>query len=283
MTKLIDLHMHSRCSDGVYAPEQLVEAAAEAGVVALAVCDHDNIDGVALAYQAGCRLGVEVISGVELSCIWGDYQDIHLLGYGFDCQHQPLQQALRSFQQFRAQRNQLIVDKINDLLVAKGLQSLDFKRVEARADGTVGRPHIAMELMAMGHVKCMEDAFNQYLVPCNIPKRFFPVDEAIDLIHSAGGVAVLAHPPYITRDTRKMEKLLNELVAVGLNGIEVYNNGANQHEIEWYLTRARLLKLLVTGGSDFHGIEEGGAEFGKIRAIGPIPTACFETLRERIA
>jgi len=129
----------------------------------------------------------------------------------------------------------------------------------------------------------MEDAFNQYLVPCNIPKRFFPVDEAIDLIHSAGGVAVLAHPPYITRDTRKMEKLLNELVAVGLNGIEVYNNGANQHEIEWYLTRARLLKLLVTGGSDFHGIEEGGAEFGKIRAIGPIPTACFETLRERIA
>jgi len=283
MTKLIDLHMHSRCSDGVYAPEQLVEAAAEAGVVALAVCDHDNIDGVALACRAGCRLGVEVISGVELSCIWGDYQDIHLLGYGFDCQHQPLQQALRSFQQFRAQRNQLIVDKINDLLVAKGLQSLDFKRVEARADGTVGRPHIAMELMAMGHVKCMEDAFNQYLVPCNIPKRFFPVDEAIDLIHSAGGVAVLAHPPYITRDTRKMEKLLNELVAVGLNGIEVYNNGANQHEIEWYLTRARLLKLLVTGGSDFHGIEEGGAEFGKIRAIGPIPTACFETLRERIA
>lgn len=282
MAQLIDLHIHSRCSDGVYSPQQLVEKAAQAGVVTLAVCDHDNIDGVEVAREVGQQCGVQVISGVELSCIWSEYKDIHLLGYGFDCHYAPLQQALQSFQQFRAERNKLIVDKINTLLVEKGLPPLVFERVEARADGTVGRPHIAMELMEAGHAKTMEDAFNQYLVPCNIPKRFFPVDEAIDLIHAAGGVAVLAHPPYVTRDCEKMEKLLKELVAVGLNGIEVYNNGANSSEIEWYLTQARLRQLLVTGGSDFHGIEEGGAELGKIRAIGSIPTDCAEELLKRI-
>lgn len=282
MTQLIDLHVHSRCSDGVFAPQELVEKALQAGVTALAVCDHDNIDGVLPALKAGQRCGVQVISGVELSCVWGEYQDVHLLGYGFDCTYQPLQQALQSFQQFRAQRNRLIVDKINSVLETKGLAPLIFARVEARGDGTVGRPHIAMELMEAGYVKTMEDAFNHYLVPCNIPKRFFPVDEAIDLIHAAGGIAVLAHPPYVTRDTEKMIKLLNELVAVGLNGIEVYNNGASTSEVEWYLTQARLLQLLVTGGSDFHGIEAGGAELGKVRSIGPIPRACFDALLARI-
>lgn len=283
MRNLVDLHLHSNCSDGVYPPQELVAKAASAGVVALALCDHDNIDGLPLARQAGHQRGVHVISGVELSCVWGAYKDVHLLGYGFDSEYLPLRQALTSFQEFRAQRNQLIVEKINVVLEQQGRAPLDFSQVAARAGGTVGRPHIAMELIAAGHVKSMEDAFNKYLVPCNIAKRFFPVDEAIALIKEAGGVSVLAHPPYITRDQQAIQQLLDELVEVGLQGIEVYNNGASCDEVEWYLTQARLRNLLVTGGSDFHGIEDGGAEFGKIRSIGAIPYSCFDDLQHFFA
>ncbi|MDY0189959.1 MAG: PHP domain-containing protein [Desulfuromonas sp.] len=279
MRDLVDLHLHSTCSDGVNPPQDLVAKAASAGVMALALCDHDNIDGVPAARQAGHQRGVHVIAGVELSCVWGEYQDIHLLGYGFDSEYLPLCQALTSFQEFRAQRNALIVEKINILLEQQGKLPLDFASVAARAGGTVGRPHIAMELIAAGHAKTMEDAFSRYLVPCNIAKRFFPVDEAINLIKAAGGVSVLAHPPYITRDQTAMQQLLDELVAVGLQGVEVYNNGASCDEIEWYLSQARLRNLLVTGGSDFHGIEDGGAEFGKIRSIGAIPYSCFDDLQ----
>ena len=128
--------------------------------------------------------------------------------------------------------------------------------------------------------KTMEDAFSQFLVPCNIDKRFFPVDEAIELIHAAGGVAVLAHPPYITRNQGSMQQLLDELVTVGLQGVEVYNNGASCDEIEWYLTQARLRNLIATGGSDFHGIEDGGAELGNVRSIGAIPYSCFAALQK---
>lgn len=280
MTGLVDLHMHSCCSDGVFSPQQLVEKAAQQRVTALALCDHDNIDGIAEAHSAGLSLGVQVVSGVELSCVWGDYQDIHLLGYGFDREYPPLCESLREFQQFRQQRNALIVDKINGLLEKRGLQSLCYERVAERAGGTVGRPHIAMELLELGHVKTMEEAFAKYLVPCNIAKRFFPVDEAIALIQEAGGVAVLAHPPYITRDQQAMATLLDELVAVGLQGIEVYNNGASCDEIEWYLTQSRIRGLITTGGSDFHGIEDGGAELGKVRAIGAIPENCFDVLQQ---
>jgi len=279
MRKLVDLHLHSNCSDGVYSPQELVAKAASAGVTALALCDHDNIDGLDLARQAGHQRGVHVLSGVELSCVWGDYHDVHLLGYGFKSDYLPLCQSLKSFQDFRARRNSLIVDKINSLLEQQGKQPLDFSRVAARAGGTVGRPHIAMELIDAGYVKTMEDAFTKFLVPCNVPKRFFPIDEAIALIKAAGGVSVLAHPPYITRDQSAMQQMLDALVAVGLEGIEVYNNGASCDEVEWYLTQARLRNLMITGGSDFHGIEDGGAEFGKIRSIGAIPYSCFDDLQ----
>ncbi|OQY16249.1 MAG: phosphatase [Desulfobacteraceae bacterium 4572_35.1] len=282
MRGLVDLHMHSICSDGAYAPADLVDKAASAGVIALALCDHDNVDGVAQARSAGHQRGVHVIPGVELSCVSGEYRDVHLLGYGFDSDNYQLRQALISFKEFRAHRNRQIVDKINKVLLSRGKQELDFERVLARAGGALGRPHIAMELIACGYAKSVEDAFSRYLVPCNVSKRFFLISEAIELIKAAGGVSVLAHPPYITRDQSAMKQLLDELVAVGLQGVEVYNNGASCDDIEWYLTQARLRKLLVTGGSDFHGIEDGGAEFGKVRSIGAIPYSCFEDLYQTI-
>ncbi|EAT14489.1 PHP domain-containing protein [Desulfuromonas acetoxidans] len=280
MMEQVDLHTHSCCSDGAFTPQQLIEKAAQNHVVAMALCDHDNIDGVEPARQAGHQRGIDVISGVELSCVWKEFEDIHLLGYGFDPRHPRLIEELSEFQQFRRQRNALIVDKINERLQQRGLQPICYEKVAERAGGTIGRPHIAMELMAAGYAKTVEEAFVKYLSPCNIAKKFFPVDEAMALIHEAGGVAVLAHPPYISRDPDVMTTLLDDLTALGLQGVEVYNNGANCDEIEWYLTQIRLRGLFATGGSDFHGIEDGGAELGKIRAIGSIPYNCYTTLRE---
>ncbi|MBN2644082.1 MAG: PHP domain-containing protein [Desulfuromonadaceae bacterium] len=279
MMPRVDLHVHSCCSDGVYSPRDLVALAANAGIRVLALCDHDNIDGVLPAVQAGIELGVEVLSGVELSCVWNDYADVHLLGYGFDVRHEGLQQSLRDFQRFRARRSERMLEKINDLLSRRGEAPVALTALLERAGGSIGRPHLAMALMERGLVGTMEEAFRDYLIPCNEPKRFFPVEEAIALIRSAGGVAVLAHPPYITRDHEAMKRLLEVLAGEGLQGLEAYNNGVNCTELEWYLAQARYRKLLVTGGSDFHGIEEGNAELGRIRSIGDIPYTCVEQLQ----
>jgi len=283
MVSRVDLHIHSSCSDGKYSPAQVVSMAAASGVDVLALCDHDSIDGVVPAREAGKDAGVTLITGVEFSCVWEGskrtYTDIHMLGYGFSPEDAALQGALREFQAFRAARNERIVTNVNAVLQRQGRDGLDFAAVQQRSGGSIGRPHIALELMARGYVADVEEAFKRYLVPCNVEKRFFPVQEAIEMLHAAGGVAVLAHPPYITPTRAEMQIILDSLTDLGLQGIEVYNNGATKADIDWYLAQARYRGLVATGGSDFHGLEKGGAEFGRVRACGDIPRSCYTQLQ----
>ncbi len=281
-TNYIDLHLHSTCSDGVHPPEEVLRLAAEAGLAAVSLSDHDNIDGIDAAMAAGQRLGVEVISGVELSVVWESFQDIHLLGYGFDHHHPGLKRSLKEFQDFREKRNELIVGRVNEKLVAEGREPIDFEAVRALAGGTVGRPHIARALMDKGHAGGPEDAFKRYLVPCNVAKRFFPINEAIDLVRQAGGVTVLAHPPFITADRSEFLRLLDAFLALGLDGVEAYNTGATNDEIDWYITEARRRHLIVTGGSDYHGIEGAGIVIGGGRGNLKVPYACLEEIRARL-
>ncbi len=282
MASRVDLHVHSSCSDGRYPPAQLVSLAVEHGVDVLALCDHDCIDGIAEAQNAGSDLGVTLVPGVEFSCAWEadsiSYADIHLLGYFFNLEDVPLQSALREFQTYRALRNERIVANVNEMLERAGFPALDFEAVQRRAGGSIGRPHIAMELIAQGYVANVEEAFRRYLVPSNVAKCFFPVQEAIAMVRAAGGVAVLAHPPYITSSRAEMGNLLDALTDIGLHGVEVYNNGATRADINWYLAQTRYRGLIATGGSDFHGLEEGGAEFGRVRACGDIPRSCYTQL-----
>ena len=283
MKKLVDLHLHSTCSDGLHSPAEVVRLAAEAGLSAIALCDHDNVDGIDAALAAGAELGVEVISGVELSTVWEDFADLHLLGYGFDHHHPELLGSLAGFREFRESRNERIVARINDRLASEKRAPIAFEKVLARAGGSVGRPHIAQELIAAGYVKNTEEAFNRYLVPCNVEKRFFPFTEAIDLVHRAGGVAVLAHPPFVTSDRKVLGELLDRFVPLGLDGVEAWNSGASRHDIEWYITLARRRALLVTGGSDFHGSEEGAVKIGRGRGQLHIPYSCVEEVRAALA
>jgi len=274
----VDLHLHSTCSDGIYPPAEVVRRAAEAGMAAIAIADHDNIDGIDEAQDAGQKLGVTVLSAVELSSQWESYHDIHLLGYGFDHHDQELQTELKKFQEFRSGRNLEIIERVNLKLAQEGRAPLDPDDVKRKAGGTIGRPHIAQALLEAGCVDGNDAAFDRYLVPCNVPKRYFPLDQAIELIHGCGGVAVLAHPPYITRDRFELEQLVKLFVTFDLDGIEAYNNGASLEDIDWTIKLARKYNLIVTGGSDYHGTKgsevEIGCGFGRLS----IPFSCVEEI-----
>lgn len=281
--KWVDLHLHTTFSDGVFPPAEIVRMAKEAGMAAIAIADHDNADGIGEAMQAGSQHGVEVISGVELSVVYEDLEDLHLLGYGFDPTSPELQAALKEFRDFRASRNDHIVARVNEVLAKEGRDPLDFGRVRSLAGGTFGRPHIAMALLEKGYARNTEEAFDRYLVPCNVSKRYFPIVEAMELIRAAGGITVLAHPPFITRDRDLLVKLLDSFTELGLTGVEAYNSGATNDEIDWYITLARRRGLIVTGGSDFHGVDKDAIAIGRGRGNLRIPYACLEEIRSALA
>lgn len=276
--KLVDLHIHSTCSDGFYSPEVLVQMADAAGLSAIALADHDNVDGIVAAQLAGAALGIEVLAGVELSTQWYDFYDMHLLGYGFDPQDPYLNRELNEFQAFRTGRNRQIIARVNEKLAGEGRAPLDPDEVQQLAGGTIGRPHIAQALRAAGYVTHNDEAFERYLVPCNVQKRYFPADEAISLIHRSGGIAVLAHPPYVTRDRRKLELLVADLVNLGLDGIEAYNNGSSLEDSDWLIKLARKHGLIVTGGADFHGDPGSNIEIGSGFRGMRIPYRCVEEI-----
>ena len=281
MPDLVDLHLHSTFSDGVLTPAELVAEAAKINLRAIALADHDNVDGIPEAIKAGAEHHVEVISGVELSVVWGDYHDLHLLGYNFDFEDPALKRSLDEFRDFRDGRSQRILVNINQKLVTEDRAPLDFAEVRKRAGGTIGRPHIGQALLDAGYAKTMDEAFDRYLVPCNEPKRFFPMDEAICLIHSAGGCTVLAHPPFIRVDDDILKELLHEFIAMGLDGIEAYNSGSTNDMVDRYITMGRQLGLIITGGSDFHQPIDGGVEMGKGRGNLKIPYSCVEEIKMR--
>lgn len=281
MTDLVDLHLHSLYSDGVLTPAELVREAAVLGLRAIAITDHDNVDGVDEGLHAGRQQGVEVLSGVELSVVWEDLSDLHLLGYGLEHHSPALATALREFRDFRAGRSRRILRNINRLLSDAGCSTLDAAAVEARVGGTPGRPHIARELVDKGLARDMEDAFVRFLVPCNEPKRLFPAAEAIAMIHAAGGCAVLAHPPLIRLSDSDLRTLVRQFMDLGLDGLEAYNTASDNQGIDMLLTLAHQMGLIVTGGSDFHQPRPGGVVMGSGRGHLKVPYRCVEDIRQR--
>ncbi|MCM2265321.1 MAG: PHP domain-containing protein [Desulfuromonadales bacterium] len=276
----VDLHTHSTFSDGTLTPAALVAEVAAIGLRAMALADHDNLDGIPEAQAAGTQHGIEILSGVELSVVWGELCDLHLLGYAFDPRHSGLHTALEEFRAFRVNRNRRILERVNEKLVGERRKTIPVAAVLKRAGGTLGRPHIGQALLAAGHARTMEEAFDRYLVPCNVPKRFFPIDEAIALIHAAGGCAVLAHPMFIKADAKELPALIDTLIGLGLDGVECWCGGATNDTVDALLTLARRKGLIATGGSDFHQPGVGpslGSGLGNLC----IPYACVEELQER--
>lgn len=249
-----DLHTHTTYSDGQLDPAALLDKAAAAGIRVLAITDHDTVAGWAAAQKAAAGGPVELVPGVELSVTVGD-REVHLLGYGFDPAHAGLRAHLAQFADARRERAQQMVDKLN----AHGI-ALSFEAVQeaAGAAQSIGRPHVAMALVAAGHVASHDEAFEQYLHrdgPAYADKPAFPAEDALDLLHAAGGIGVLAHPGHWTSG-----RTLHLLRRAGLDGIEVWHSSHDAPLAAYYERLGRDVDLALTGGSDYHGHRSGDEE-----------------------
>ena len=279
--RYIDLHIHSNYSDGAFSPAELVQRAKTEELTTIAIADHDSVAGVTEGITAGAAHGIEVIPAVELSVQFKTMQDVHLLGYGMNYTGTAFQEKLNSFRERREHRNREILDRVNALLIEENRTAIPVENVLSYARDTIGRPHIARALLEKGYASNVEDAFRHYLVPCNVPKLYWPINDAIDVIRALGGVTVLAHPTTITTDHHELRKVITELTNMGLDGIEVFNNLVQPHNMEFLRRLADEQGLLVTGGSDFHGIEEG-LEMGKGRGGLRFSSNLLPPLKSRI-
>jgi predicted metal-dependent phosphoesterase TrpH len=246
-----DLHAHTQCSDGQLTPTELVQLAARQGVTVMALSDHDTFEGLAEAQRAGERDNVEVIPAIELSAAHNN-REFHILAY-FVRDQQLLQPVLDDIVLSRRTRARSIVDRLAELGVP-----VEWEAVEKRALGSViGRPHIAAELVEQGHVSTFSGAFNKWLGdgrPAHVEKRTVDLAEGLRLLVQAGGVPVLAHPGTYACD----EALLDEMLALGLQGLEVWHPQSDAAASEQYLQWVEARGMIATGGSDFHRLQEGG-------------------------
>jgi predicted metal-dependent phosphoesterase TrpH len=241
-----------------------VEKASKEGLVAIALADHDSVAGTSEILAAAKSHGIEVIPAIELSVQFKTWKDVHLLGYGINYADSSFQEKLNSFRERREHRNTEILKRVNEKLAGENRAEIGLEEVLAYARDAIGRPHIARALLEKGYVHSIEDAFKRYLIPCNVPKLYWPIDDAIREIKRLGGAAVLAHPTSITVERQELRNIITELSEMGLDGIEVFNNLAQPDEMERLRRLSEELGLLATGGSDYHGIEEG-LEMGRGR------------------
>ncbi|MCU0770624.1 MAG: PHP domain-containing protein [Verrucomicrobia bacterium] len=253
-----DLHLHTYFSDGTYSPEELVAHARDHGLSAIALTDHDTVEGCARAAQACLEAGIEFISGTELTA---DYKgtELHMLGYFLDVGNERLIQEISKCQATRQDRVREMVLRLNQQRVP-----LRAERVFAIANcQSPGRPHVARALVQDGYCASVDEAFERFLKrsrPAWVPKRRISAADAIGLIHQAGGLAVMAHP-----GLNRTDDLIPPVVKAGLDGIECFHTKHSTATAERYLEIADRYNLLVTGGSDCHGMSKGRPLIGTIK------------------
>lgn len=275
----IDLHTHSAVSDGTETPAQLVRSAAEAGLDVVALTDHDTFAGLGEAVSEGERVGVEVVRGMELSCS-RTHQSVHLLAYGADPQSPGLAGELERVRDGRVGRLTPVLDKLRNL----GLPLTEADVMAQVGDSpSIGRPHIADAMIAAGYIRDRTEAFDRYLYdggPAHVRRYAIEVGHGIDLVHGAGGVAVIAHPWGRGRERLLPPEYLAELVAEhDLDGIEVDHQ---DHDLD---ARRRLrdladrLGVLGTGSSDYHGAGKVDHELG----CNTTDPATFAELKRRLS
>ena len=287
---MIDLHSHTTVSDGGDSPTELVIKAAAAGISALAVTDHDNDLGLDEAQAAGREHGVEVIRGVEISCDVEDLESLgyhpdgrptmHLLGYFIPTEDNPLTDELADLRHHRANRNVLIVERLNELGI-----DITFEEVENEAGGPgsqIGRPHFAAVLVRHGAVPDYQTAFDEFLAKgakAYISRKLLKPAEAVELMIRAQTVPVLAHPFTMNLEIQELERFVDELVAAGLKGIEGYHGDMPDVQQEPFRALGNAKGLIVSGGSDYHGDmrPDRGLPGGKHNVI--VPEEVLEELR----
>jgi hypothetical protein len=274
----VDLHLHTTASDGVMSPSEIVRYAKAKGLQAIAITDHDTIEGLEEGLSEGEKIGFEVIPGVEISAEHSP-GSMHLLGFFIDNHHPFLNERLEYLQKARTERNPKIVEKLNRL----GIEITYEEVLKASGGGQVGRPHFAQVLLEKKYVKNFQDAFDRFLkkgAPAYVDKFRFTAKEALHFINGAKGVAVLAHPNTLNMDGySELEDLVLQLTEEGLKGIEVYYPEHSALKVAQYKTLAQRYGLLMTGGTDYHGIEKNGLDIGVGRGEMKLPYSIVEGLK----
>lgn len=277
MAKFIDLHTHSIASDGSMSPSELVTHAWENGLAAIAVTDHDTVDGIAEALETGKRLGIEVLAGVEISV---DFEpEMHLLGYFLKDNYHNIESVLEELRVKREERNPRMIAKLNEL----GFD-ITLEEVEREAKGRiVARPHIASVLYKKRYVSSIRDAFDRYISdgkPAFVKKDKLTPKEGIAEIKKAGGIPVLAHPIFLGLTLEKLDRLVGELVESGLMGIETYYVEHSQEDTGNLLRIAIKHDIIPTGGSDFHGTFKPDIKIGTGRGNLSVPYEVLERMKK---
>jgi len=269
MSLKFDLHSHSNASDGSLSPESLVQRARECGVDVLALTDHDITAGLEAASRSARQWDVQLIPGVEISVSWSGIT-IHILGLGIDPQNPRLQQGLLELRKFRDWRGEEISRRLEKAGIPGALEG-----ARRHASGAIiSRTHFAHFLVEQGRAKDIRDVFKRFLVknkPGYVPGQWTDLNSALEWIHAAGGLAVIAHPARYKLSATKLRSLLAEFRDCGGEGLEVVSSS---HSVDECGTMARLAQqfdLLASCGSDFHAPEQRWAELGRIP---PLPDQC---------
>ena len=258
---MIDLHMHSSCSDGTMTPEELVAAALKMGLEAAALTDHDTVSGVGRFLSAAAGTPLRAVAGVELASMLFS-KDIHIVGLFIDPGDPALLSALEQLRQWREERNEQMVEKLR----SKGYE-ITMDEVLAEAGGeSVGRLHMAAVLLRKGYFTDMQSVFNRLIGrngSCYVLRKYDPVDACIRLIHGAGGLAIWAHPLHAAHGARAtLRKIGSRLVSYGLDGLECHYSMFAEEQERYSLDFARERSLLVSGGSDYHGASHPQVKMG---------------------
>ncbi|MDG6778033.1 PHP domain-containing protein [Thiomicrorhabdus sp. zzn3] len=271
-TPKVDFHCHTTASDGALSPQQLIELAHTHQITHLAITDHDTTAGYQQALKHAQQKGIRLTSGVEISCEW-QKQTIHIVGLDFDATHPKLQQGLADIRALRWKRANEIIEKLS---ARPNLAKLDIKTrlMEQVGEGVVGRGHFAQLLIESGYVKNTQQAFDKYLKKGRVgfvKSEWPPLEEVVQWIVEAGGIAVLAHPGLYKLTSGKLNRLIEAFIEAGGRAIEVVNKPRHSAEIIGMAQRAERFGLLASMGSDFHRPEHTWRGLGW---LAPMPEEC---------
>jgi predicted metal-dependent phosphoesterase TrpH len=269
---VIDLHLHTTASDGSFAPRELVDRAAAAGITIMAVTDHDTTAAIADVQASARERRIEALAGIEITAV-EDGRDIHVLGYFLDANEPALITFLQTQRETRISRVHAIAARLAELGVPIDVQKL-LDEASRQPGRSIGRPQVARALQRAGHVADSREAFDRFLgsdAPAFVSRPGAPPEIVVGIIHRAGGLASLAHPGRTRIDAR-----IPALAAAGLDCLEVYHSDHDETAIRRYGEMASALGLLMTGGSDFHGDPAHGLEVG----AATLPAAEWRRLSE---
>jgi len=268
---LIDLHIHSKsCSDGNLTVEEIVREAKVRNIGLLSITDHDSIGCQEKAMALARKNGIRYVSGVELNVTFSHpkYQNgksisLDFLGYQFDVENRELKNKLQQIAAYREERAAKILDNLNAEFEKEGIEKLtknDFRKIQDSVDGVLGRPHIADYLVRKGIVRTKQEAFDKYLVKCDVPKYPLYLEEASRLVRNAGGKLVFAHPndPHgtslvnLTKSLHEQTEIIEESILRYIDGVECWHSRNDAPTMNHYVKFAKKHGLIMTGGSDCH-------------------------------